>query len=75
MSGSCGEVYREEAFPPQWRPREPLAAARDLGESSLMFLVHPTLTEAHVSRTCDVVEDVMQQATHSSRTLAAVSGI
>jgi len=61
-SGSCSEIYLEEAFPAQWRPRERHAVARELGESSLMFLVHPTLSHSHIERTCDVVEQVMRQA-------------
>jgi dTDP-4-amino-4,6-dideoxygalactose transaminase len=73
--GSCSEVYMEEAFPQDLRPRERLAAARELGESSLMFLVHPTLQEAHIDRTCEVVEDVMSQAVHSQRAMAAASGV
>lgn len=71
--GSCSEVYLEEAFPPEWRPRERLAVARELGESSLMFLVHPTLTEAHIQRTCEAVQDVMAEAGARS-TMVAVSG-
>jgi dTDP-4-amino-4,6-dideoxygalactose transaminase len=61
-NGSCSEIYLEDAFPLTWRPRARLAVARELGESSLMFLVHPTLTEAHIERTCEVVQEVMQQA-------------
>jgi dTDP-4-amino-4,6-dideoxygalactose transaminase len=30
-----------------------------LGETAIMFLVHPTLTEAEVAKTCDVVRRVM----------------
>ena len=36
--------------------------AKLLGETSIMFLVHPTLTEAEVAKTCDVVRRVMSQA-------------
>lgn len=43
FSGSCSEVYLEEAFLPALRPPQRLAVARRLGETSLMFLVHPTL--------------------------------
>lgn len=75
MSGSCSEVYREEAFPEQWRPREPLVIACELGQSSLMFLVHPTLTEAHIIRTCEVVEDVMHQAVRARQSLALANRI
>lgn len=63
FSGSCSEIYLEKAFPPEWRPREPLAAARELGEASLMFLVHPTLTPEQIARTCEVVRQVMHEAT------------
>jgi dTDP-4-amino-4,6-dideoxygalactose transaminase len=63
FSGSCSEIYLERAFPPEWRPQERLAVARELGETSLMFLVHPTLTEEHIRATCAAVEKVMSVAT------------
>ena len=63
FSGNCSEIYLERAFPPEWRPRERLAVARELGETSLMFLVHPTLTEEHIRSTCVAVEKVMSAAT------------
>ena len=55
-SGSCSEVYLEKAFDnTTWRPEKPLPVARKLGEDSLMFLVHPTLTDAEISQTCDAI--------------------
>jgi dTDP-4-amino-4,6-dideoxygalactose transaminase len=68
-SGSCSEIYLEEAFPPEWRPRERFAVARELGESSLMFLVHPTLTGEHMERTSEVAEQVMTQASQQKDNL------
>jgi dTDP-4-amino-4,6-dideoxygalactose transaminase len=62
-AGSCSEIYLEKAFPPELRPIHRLAVARELGETSLMFLVHPTLDKRHMGRTCEVVEHVMSQAT------------
>ncbi len=62
FSGSCSEVYLEKAFPEEWQPRKPLPVARELGETSLMFLVHPTLTEERIHTACDVVESVMSSA-------------
>jgi len=63
FSGSCSEVYREKAFDGTGlRPKEPLPIARELGETSLMFLVHPTLTEAEMEKTCSVLEQVMAEA-------------
>jgi len=63
MGGICSEIYLEEAFPPLWRPHQRLPVARELGENSLMFLVHPTLTEANIERTCNVIEQVLLTAT------------
>ena len=63
-SGSCSEVYLEKAFDGTgFRPKERLPVARELGETSLMFLCHPTLEDEHVTRTCDVLETVMGRAT------------
>lgn len=63
FSGSCSEVYLEKAFDNTgWRPEARLAVAKELGETSLMFMVHPTLTEAEIEKTCDVINNVMRQA-------------
>jgi len=59
-SGSCSEVYLERAFDGTgFRPKERLTNAKELGETSLMFLVHPTLTENEIQQTCDVIISVM----------------
>lgn len=64
FSGSCSEVYLEKAFDNTgWRPSVRLPVARELGETSLMFLVHPTLSEAEIEKTCSVLRDVMNLAT------------
>ncbi len=63
-SGSCSEVYLEKAFDNTgWRPNKRLPIAQELGETSLMFLVHPTLTAQHIQQTCEVLCDVMHMAT------------
>jgi len=55
-SGSCSEVYLEKAFDNTgFRPEERLTVAKELGETSLMFLIHPTLTEEEIKKTCDVL--------------------
>jgi dTDP-4-amino-4,6-dideoxygalactose transaminase len=46
-----------------WRPSERLPVAKWLGETSLMFLVHPTLTPAEVDRTAQVACAVLSAAT------------
>lgn len=46
-SGSCSEIYREHAFDGTgYRPEHPLPNARQIGDRSLMTLVHPTMTES-----------------------------
>jgi dTDP-4-amino-4,6-dideoxygalactose transaminase len=62
FTGSCSEIYLERAFPPDLRPADRLAVARQLGETSLMFLVHPTLTKEAISATADAVEQVLNAA-------------
>ena len=58
--GSCSEVYLERAFDGTgWRPAARLPVAQALGETSLMFLVHPTLTAAEIDQTCKVVDEVL----------------
>ncbi len=62
-SGSCPEVYLEEAFEnTAFRPAARLANAKELGETSLMFLVHPTLKSEEIRKTCDAIQSVMNIA-------------
>jgi dTDP-4-amino-4,6-dideoxygalactose transaminase len=62
FSGSCSEIYLEKAFPQEMRPPGRLPVAQELGETSLMFLVHPTLSEADMHDTADAVEKVLAHA-------------
>jgi hypothetical protein len=63
FSGSCGEIYLEKAFTQAGLgPAERFPVARLLGETSLMFLVHPTLNEQDMKDTCRAVEKVFAQA-------------
>ncbi len=60
FSGSCSEVYLEKAFDnTNLRPEERLPNAKLLGETSLMFLCHPTLTKDEIQKTCDVITSVV----------------
>ncbi len=61
--GSCSEVYLEKAFEGTgWQPKERLPVAKTLGETTLMFLVHPTLTGDDMSRAVHVITSVMKEA-------------
>jgi len=61
-SGSCSEIYLEKAFGEHLRPKQRFAVAKELGETSLMFLVHPTLTEEQIQCTATAVAKVMAVA-------------
>lgn len=57
--GSCSEVYLEKAFDgTPWRPSERLPNAKLLGETSIMMLVHPTLTDAEMQKSANVLRSV-----------------
>jgi len=63
-SGACSEVYLEKAFDNTGlRPKERLVNAKELGAASLAFLVHPTLTNEDISKTCNAIKSVMDSAT------------
>ena len=59
FSGSASEVYLEKAFDNTGlRPESRLPIAKQLGETSLMFLVHPTLTEDEIKQTVQAIDSV-----------------
>lgn len=62
FSGSCSEIYLEKAFSLTPRPRERLAVARELGETSLMFLVHPTLVRSDMLDAARAIRKVLKVA-------------
>lgn len=63
MQGSCSEVYLEKAFDGTGlRPETPLKVARELGATSLMLLVHPTLSTAEMDKTAQVLGEAMTRA-------------
>lgn len=64
FSGSCSEVYFEKAIQDAgMAPAQRLPVAKELGETSLMFLVHPTLTTEEIALTVEVLSQVMEEAT------------
>ena len=59
-SGSCSEIYLEKAFDnTPWRPTVRLPNAKKLGENSLMFLVHPTLSDESLEKTCSAIKYII----------------
>jgi hypothetical protein len=64
FSGSCSEVYLEKAFDgTPFRPASRLPVAKELGETSLALLVHPTLTDDDIADAATAVRRVVARAT------------
>jgi len=63
FSGSCSEIYLERCFQEAGlAPADRLPVARELGETSLMFLVHPTITQEQMADYAEAVRSVVQLA-------------
>ena len=63
FSGSCSEIYLEKCFQDAGlAPTERLPVARKLGETSLMFLVHPTITSDQMACYAETVRSVVRKA-------------
>jgi len=64
--GSCSEITLEKAFDgPGLRPLQRLPVAREIGKTSLMFLVHPTLTTTEIQQTGQAIAKVLNVATRA----------
>ena len=64
--GSCSEVYLEKAFGgSELRPKDRLPVARELGETSIAFLVHPTLTPEQIESMASAIRELLAQASAS----------
>jgi len=64
LSGICSEIYLEKAFTEAGLgPARRLPVAKELGETSFTFLVHPTLNDADMLDTIHAVEKVLAVAT------------
>jgi dTDP-4-amino-4,6-dideoxygalactose transaminase len=61
--GSCSEIYLERAFDQTgWRPAAPLPVAQELGKTSLMMLVHPTLSDEEIDKSAAALKAVLTRA-------------
>ena len=63
-SGSCSEIYLEKCFQDAgYFPMKRLENARKLGETSLMFLVDPSITEQNLSIYAEEIKKILKKAT------------
>ena len=69
--GSCSEIFLERAFDEcDKQPAERTKTAHELGETSLMFMVHPTLKSTELRDTARAIEKVMNAATRNQTQLS-----
>ena len=65
FSGSCSEIYLEKCFK-DYKYRllksKRLPVAKELGETSLCFLVHPTLKEEEIEYQINIIKSVLRKA-------------
>lgn len=60
--GSCPEIYLEKAFiNANLSPKERFLVAKELGATSLMFLVHPTITAEGAGKMGEVAKEVINK--------------
>lgn len=63
FSGSCSEIYREEMFARLGvGPVDPLPVAKELGETSLAFLVDPTWSHQDIVGLAEFVREIGDRA-------------
>lgn len=61
--GSCSEVYREKAFDrTTFRPEQRLPIAMELGETSIAFPVHPSLSDEDINHMRSGIREVLKEA-------------
>ena len=63
FSGSCSEIYLEKCFiDNNIYPKNPLPIARELGETSLTFLIHPTISMDQLQKYGSVIKEIVLKA-------------
>ena len=64
FSGSCSEIYLEKCFlKSSFGPYKRLPIAKELGEQSLMFLIHPTISSEQMNNYASCIKSVLNMAT------------
>jgi len=62
FTGSCPEIYKEEAFIGLYGKTAPLPVAEMLGQTSILVNVHPGIGEEHLHHCAEVIKSVMAKA-------------
>ena len=63
FTGSCSEIYLEKCFiNKEIKPTMELMNAKELGKTSLMFLVHPTIKQNQMEKYAQTIKNVIIKA-------------
>ena len=61
FSGSCSEIYLEKAFDnKKYKPKKRLTNAKQIGETSIVFLVHQTINKNHIDQICKKIDKIIK---------------
>ena len=64
FSGSCSEIYREKCISSlNLMPEIELPVAKELGETSLMFLIDQTITKNNLIKYAEAIKNTIERAT------------
>ena len=64
FSGSCSEIYMENAFKKSvYNQKDRLDNAKELGETSLAFFVHQTISKKEMDYYAEKIQNVIKKAT------------
>ncbi|MEL7310263.1 MAG: DegT/DnrJ/EryC1/StrS aminotransferase family protein [Pseudomonadota bacterium] len=61
LSGACPEIYNEQAMA-DYRPSLPLPVAAELGRTSIMLPVHPTLTQENLEDMVGIISEILDDS-------------
>lgn len=62
LQGSCSEIYNEKCFKDKGFSKERLTNAHQLGETSLTFLIHPTIDIEDMKCYCDTLKSILKKS-------------
>lgn len=62
FSGTCPEIYREQAFVDLLGPIDPHPVAQTLGETSVMLNIHPGVREEHLAGAAEIIKQKIAKA-------------
>ncbi len=61
--GGCSEIYLEKCFVnSNLNPEKRLPIAKELGETSIMFQLHPTIKSNEMEEYCNIISSILEKA-------------